>query len=66
MDMGLFRGLLTLALMILFIGLVVWAFSRRRRKDFEAAARLPLEDDRQPAAKAEPDSPAATTERDSR
>jgi cbb3-type cytochrome oxidase subunit 3 len=34
--------------MLLFIGLVCWAFSRRRHKDFEAAARLPLDDDRRP------------------
>ena len=65
MDMGTFRGVLTLVLMLLFIGLVVWAFSRRRRKDFEEAAQLPLEDDRKPAAKPAPGSPAARTEQDS-
>jgi len=48
MDIGTFRGLLTAILMALFIALVFWAYSRRRRDDFEAAAQLPLEDDRAP------------------
>jgi len=41
-----FFGLLTLLLMVLFLGIVVWAFSSKRKKDFDAAARLPLEDDK--------------------
>ena len=48
MDIGTFRGLITAILMILFIGLVIWAYSRRRHKDFSEAARLPLEDDEAP------------------
>jgi cytochrome c oxidase cbb3-type subunit IV len=48
MEIGTFRGLLTAVLMLLFIGLVFWAYSRRRNEDFEAAARLPLDDDRRP------------------
>lgn len=48
MDMGTFRGVITAVLMILFIGLVFWAYSRRRHEEFEAAARLPLADDRTP------------------
>jgi cytochrome c oxidase cbb3-type subunit IV len=45
MDIGTFRGVLTAILMLLFIGLVFWAYSRRRNEDFDAAARLPLDDD---------------------
>jgi cytochrome c oxidase cbb3-type subunit 4 len=45
MDIGTFRGVLTAILMALFIALVFWAYSRRRKPDFDAAARLPLEDD---------------------
>ncbi len=48
MDMGTFRGLITAVLMILFVGLVIWAYSRRRHAEFEAAARLPLEEDNAP------------------
>ena len=36
----------TLLLMIAFIGIVFWAWSSRRHKDFGEAANLPLEEDR--------------------
>lgn len=55
MDMGTFRGVITAVLMILFIGLVFWAYSRRRHEEFEAAARLPLGEDRAPPASRESD-----------
>ena len=45
MDMDMFRGVLTAVLMALFIGLVAWAYSRRRDEEFSAAARLPLENE---------------------
>jgi cytochrome c oxidase cbb3-type subunit 4 len=48
MDIGIFRGVITAILMALFIALVFWAYSRRRQPDFDAAARLPLDDDRAP------------------
>jgi cytochrome c oxidase cbb3-type subunit 4 len=48
MDIGTFRGVLTAILMVLFIALVFWAYSRRRHDDFSAAAQLPLEDDEAP------------------
>ena len=46
MDIGIFHSLWTLLLMALFIGIVVWAYSSKRKKSFEKAARLPLDDDR--------------------
>ncbi|MEE4184800.1 MAG: cbb3-type cytochrome c oxidase subunit 3 [Gammaproteobacteria bacterium] len=45
MDAGLLRGLYTLFMFIAFIGIVWWAWSSRRKADFDAAASLPLEDD---------------------
>jgi cytochrome c oxidase cbb3-type subunit 4 len=45
MDSGTFFGLLTLVLMLLFVGIVVWAWSARRRETYDAAARAPLEED---------------------
>jgi cytochrome c oxidase cbb3-type subunit 4 len=45
MDIDTFRGVVTALLMALFIGLVIWAYSRRRHGDFTAAAALPLESD---------------------
>lgn len=38
-------GIMTGLLMLVFLGIVVWAYSGRRRRDFEEAARLPLEDE---------------------
>jgi cytochrome c oxidase cbb3-type subunit IV len=35
----------TVLLVIVFVGIVAWAFSGRRKSRFEEAARLPLEDD---------------------
>ncbi len=39
------HSLWTVLLFLVFLGIVAWAWSRRRREAFEAAARLPLEDD---------------------
>ena len=45
MSMAMFHSLWTVLLVIVFIGIIVWAFSSRRKQRFDAAARLPLEDD---------------------
>ncbi len=45
MDIGTVRGLITLFLMLAFIGLVVWAYSARRKPDFDEAARLPFDEE---------------------
>ena len=45
MDIGTVRGLLTVALLIAFVALVIWAYSKRRKPDFDRLARMPLEDD---------------------
>lgn len=45
MDINLFRGIVTGVLLVLFIWLVIWAWSKARRPQFDAAARLPLEED---------------------
>ena len=37
-------GLFTAALLVLFIGGWIWAWSPKRKREFEDAARLPLED----------------------
>jgi cytochrome c oxidase cbb3-type subunit 4 len=42
--MGTVRGLITLVLMVAFIALVVWLFNSRNKHRFDAAAKLPLED----------------------
>lgn len=45
MDVNLVRAIWTAVLFVVFIGIVWWAWSGRRHADFEAAARLPLDDD---------------------
>ena len=45
MDAGLLHGLWTAAMIAVFAAIVVWAWSGRRKRDFEEAARLPLEED---------------------
>jgi cytochrome c oxidase cbb3-type subunit 4 len=43
--MGLVRGVMSGLLLVIFIGLWFWAFAAKRRKSFESASRLPLEED---------------------
>ena len=45
MDINDLRGLLTAVLLFSFLGLCVWAWSSRRKADFDASAALPLEED---------------------
>lgn len=45
MDSNLLHSIITTFLFAAFIGIVWWAWSGRRSGDFEAAARLPLDDD---------------------
>jgi len=35
----------TVLLLVTFIGVVIWAYSGARKKDFDEAARLALDDD---------------------
>ena len=45
MTINTFRGIVTGTLLLLFLWLVAWAWSKARKPDFEAAARLPLEEE---------------------
>jgi cytochrome c oxidase cbb3-type subunit 4 len=42
---GTLSGVFTAVLILLFVGLVAWAWSSKRRASFDATARLPLEED---------------------
>ena len=35
----------TFVVLVLFVGIVLWAFSGKRRKQFEEAARIPFDED---------------------
>ena len=45
MDITLFHSIWTVAMLILFIGIWAWAWSSKRKPGFDAAARMPLDDD---------------------
>jgi len=46
---GLLSGIFTLLALLAFIGVCVWAYSRKRKADFDEAAQLPLdEEDKKP------------------
>jgi cytochrome c oxidase cbb3-type subunit 4 len=47
---GIVSGVITVVLMLLLAGIYAWAWSSRRRAGFDAAARLPLEDDGPPTS----------------
>jgi cytochrome c oxidase cbb3-type subunit IV len=44
MDLNVLRAAVTLLSFAAFIGIVVWAWSRRRRQAFDEAAQLPFLD----------------------
>ncbi|MDX1736372.1 MAG: cbb3-type cytochrome c oxidase subunit 3 [Halioglobus sp.] len=45
MDINDLRGLSTAFLLVAFIGLCFWAYSKKRRKSFDQAAQIPFADD---------------------
>jgi len=45
MDMNLARSIMTIVLFSVFIAIVIWAWSRKRKAAFDAAARLPFDDE---------------------
>ncbi|MDQ0080738.1 MULTISPECIES: cbb3-type cytochrome c oxidase subunit 3 [Variovorax] len=44
-DVTTLRVAATVVCFALFIGIVIWAYSRRNARDFQEAARLPFEQD---------------------
>ena len=42
-DLPTLRGIVTVVLLVAFLGMVVWAWSSKRKADFDEAASLPLE-----------------------
>jgi cytochrome c oxidase cbb3-type subunit 4 len=45
MDINDLRGLITAVMLFAFIGVWLWAWSSRRKTEFDAQAALPLEED---------------------
>ncbi|MFV0679686.1 cbb3-type cytochrome oxidase subunit 3 [Ottowia sp.] len=45
MDINMLRSIVTVVAFIVFVGIVIWAWSRKNQSRFEEAARLPFEQD---------------------
>jgi cytochrome c oxidase cbb3-type subunit 4 len=45
LDINTLRSIATVVSFLTFIGITVWAYSRRNAADFEQAANLPFEQD---------------------
>lgn len=45
MDITALRSIVTVVSLLVFLGIIWWAFSRRNKKRFEEDARLPFEGD---------------------
>ncbi|MDO7654052.1 MAG: cbb3-type cytochrome c oxidase subunit 3, partial [Porticoccus sp.] len=47
MDQGTLQGIGTILALVAFLGVCWWAFSSRKKKDFEEAAQLPFSDEKE-------------------
>ncbi|MCB1876486.1 MAG: cbb3-type cytochrome c oxidase subunit 3 [Chromatiales bacterium] len=45
MDLVTVRSLFTVLIFAVFIGIVIWAWSKRQKNRFDEAAQLPFEDE---------------------
>ena len=54
MDSAFIGVIVTVVFFVTFIGIFFWAWSDRRKKDFDAAANLPFEEEATPKPSADP------------
>ena len=52
MEAGLLRGIMTVIWLVLFLGIAWWAYSPSRKKRFDEAARLALDEPKEDAGRA--------------
>ena len=45
MDINVMRSAVTVLSLLIFLGIVAWAWSKRNRAEFEDAANLPFQDE---------------------
>lgn len=45
MDINVFRGLMSVVLLVAFLSIVFWAYSKNQKKPFDEAANLPFADE---------------------
>ena len=46
MDYGTYRGILTLIILVLFVAIVCWAYSKGSKKRFDEASNAIFDDDK--------------------
>ena len=51
MDSNLIQVVWTVVVLVLFVGIVIWAWSGKRKQDFDEAANMPFDEDDMPAEK---------------
>lgn len=47
MDINVFRGLMSIVMLVCFLGLIAWVYSKNQKKAFDEAADLPFADEAQ-------------------
>ena len=45
MSAGTWSGIVTAVLIVLFVAVWIWAYSKRRKSSFDAASRMPLDEE---------------------
>ena len=45
MDSNLIQSVWTLVVLVLFVGIVIWAWSGKRKQEFDEAANIPFHED---------------------
>ncbi|UAA40776.1 cbb3-type cytochrome c oxidase subunit 3 [Paraneptunicella aestuarii] len=53
MDYGIVGSIFTVLVLVFFIGIVIWAFSKKSQKGFDEAANLVFDDEQDNKASAE-------------
>ena len=48
MDSSLIQSVWTVVVLVLFVGIVIWAWSSKRKQDFDEAANIPFHEDETP------------------
>ena len=51
MDYPLIQSIWTVVVLVLFVGIVIWAWSGKRKQDFDEAANIPFNEDDMPTEK---------------
>ncbi|MCG3202530.1 MAG: hypothetical protein NFCOHLIN_02413 [Gammaproteobacteria bacterium] len=54
MNFPTIHSVFTVAVLVIFVGIVLWAYDSRSKARFDAAARIPLDDDDAPPASGSP------------